>query len=65
MHQQIENSYFCNDIKEEIKNEASVDDPHPIHQEIENRNICDDMKKDIKEEESVEDTLTNQHELGK
>ena len=32
------------DIKEEIKEEESVDDPLSIHQEAENSNICEVIK---------------------
>ena len=40
------------DIKEEIKEEESVEDPLTIHQVIENGNICEDFKKEINEEET-------------
>ena len=46
------------DIKDEIKNEESVDDPLTIHQKIENSNICKDIMEEVKEEESVDDPLT-------
>ena len=45
------------DIKEEIKEEESVDDPLSIHQEAENSNICEVIKEEVKEEESVDDPL--------
>ena len=48
------------DIKEEINEEESVDDPLSIHQEIENRNIYQDIKEEVKEEESVDDPLSIQ-----
>jgi hypothetical protein len=53
------------DIKEEIQEEESVDDPLIIHQGIKNSNICEDMKEEIKEEENFENTLTNTEEIGK
>jgi uncharacterized Zn-finger protein len=53
------------DIKEEIQEEESVDDPLIIHQGIENSNICEDMKEEIKEEDNFENTLTNKEEIGK
>ena len=43
IHQETENINVCEDIKKEIKNEATFDD-------LENRNICDDIKEEIKEE---------------
>jgi hypothetical protein len=50
------------DIKEEMKQEESVDDPLTIHQEIEKSNYCADIKKEKNEVESVDDPLTiNQH----
>ena len=45
------------DIKEEINEEESVDDPLTIHQEAENSNICEVIKEEVKEEESVDDPL--------
>ena len=60
----IENSYVCEDIKEEIKVEESVDGPLTIHEETENINICEDIKKDVKKEESVEVYSFNQQEIG-
>ena len=41
-------------IKEEIKEEESDEDPLSIHKEIVNSNVCDDIKEEIKEEESVD-----------
>ena len=55
---------MCEDIKEELKGEESVDDPLTIHQEIENSNICEDIKKEIKEEKNVEVPSFNQQEIG-
>ena len=52
------------DIKDEIKEEESVDDPLSILQETENSNICEDIKEELKEEESVEVPSFNHHELG-
>ena len=46
------------DIKEEINEEESVDDPLTIHQETENINVYEDIKGEIKEEESVDDPLS-------
>ena len=46
------------DIKEEINEEESVDDPLSIHQETENRNNCEDIKEEINEEESVDNPLS-------
>jgi hypothetical protein len=51
-------------IKEEIKEEESVDDPLSIHQEAENSNICEVIKEEVEEEESVDDSSFNQQELG-
>ena len=48
------------DIKEEIQEEESVDDPLIIHQGIKN---SEDMKEEIKEEENFENT--NKEEIGK
>ena len=48
------------DIKEEIKEEESVEDPRSIHQENENSYIYDDIKEEVKEEESVDDPLSIQ-----
>ena len=58
------------DIKEEINEEESVDDPLTTHQQIEysktkRGNVSEDIKEEINEEESLEDTLTNKQELGK
>ena len=36
------------DIKDEIKEEESVDAPLPIHQETENIISCDDIKEEVK-----------------
>jgi hypothetical protein len=53
------------DIKEEMNEVESVDDPLTIHQEIENRNVCEDIKKEeIIEEENVEVPSFNQQEIG-
>jgi hypothetical protein len=46
------------DIKEEMNEEESVDDPLTIHQKTENSNICEDIKEEVKEEESVDDPLS-------
>ena len=46
------------DIKGEINEGESVEDPLSIHQEAKNSNICEDMKEEIKEEESVDDPLS-------
>ena len=51
-------------IKEEIKEEESVEDPISIHKESENRNVIEDIKEDIKEEESIEDTSACDQETG-
>ena len=48
------------DIKEEINEEESVDDPLIIHQEIENSNICEDIKEEVKEEKIDDDPLSIQ-----
>jgi hypothetical protein len=50
------------DIKEEIKEVKSVDDPLTIHQETESSNFCEDIKEEINEEESVDDPLSIQRE---
>ena len=52
------------DIKEEMNEEESVEDPLSIHQETENSNICEDIKEKVKEEESVEVLSFNYQELG-
>ena len=53
------------DIKEEMNEEESVEDPLPIHQGIENSNICEDIKKEeIMEDENVEVPSFNQQEIG-
>ena len=44
-------------IKEEIKEEESVDDPLSIHHKTENSKICKEIKEEVKEEESVDDPL--------
>ena len=46
------------DIKEEVKDKESVDDPLPIHHEIANSNECQDIKKEINEEDNVDDPLS-------
>ena len=46
------------DIKDEINEEESVDDPLSIHQETENSNICEDIKEEVKQKESVDDPLS-------
>ena len=51
-------------IKEEINEEESVDDPLTTHQDIGNINVCEDIKKGIKEEENVEVPSFNQQEIG-
>ena len=48
------------DVKEEINEEESDDDPLSIHQEIENRKICKDIKEEVKEVESSDDPLSIQ-----
>jgi uncharacterized Zn-finger protein len=53
------------DIKEEINEEESVDDPLTIHEEIENRNVCENIEKEIKEEENVDDPLSIEGETTK
>ena len=45
------------DIKEEINEEESVEDPPSIHQEAENSHICENIKNEVTEEESVDDPL--------
>ena len=45
------------DIKGEINEEESVDDPLTIQQEIESSNVYKDIKEEVKEEESVDDPL--------
>ena len=40
------------DIKEEINEVVSVEDPLTFHHEIENSNICEDFKEEINEEET-------------
>ena len=45
INQEIENSYVCEDIKEEINEEESVDDPSSISYPTES-----DIKLEIKEE---------------
>jgi hypothetical protein len=55
------------DIKEEIKEDESVDDPLSTNQKIEDSNVSEDIiiKEEIKEEEGFENTLTNKTEIGK
>ena len=53
-------SFKGENIKEEINEEESVDDPLTIHQETESSNICEDIKEEVKEEESVDDPLSIQ-----
>ena len=48
------------DIKKEINEEESVDDPLSIHQDIEKSNVCEDIKKEVKEEESVDNPISIQ-----
>ena len=45
------------DVKEEINEEKSLEDPLSIHQKTENSNICEDIKEKVKEEENVDDPL--------
>ena len=52
------------DIKGEINEVESVDDPLSIHQENENINICENIKEEVKEEENVEVSSFNEQELG-
>ena len=49
-------------IKEEINEEESVEDPLFIHQETEKSNICENIKEEVEEEESVDDPLSIQEE---
>ena len=51
------------EIKGEVNEEESVQDPLSIHQETENSYICEDIKEEVEEEESVEYSSFNQ-ELG-
>ena len=51
------------DIKGEVNEKESVEDPLSIHQEAENSNICEDIKEEVKEEESIEYSPFQQ-ELG-
>ena len=53
------------DIKEEINEDESVDDPLTIHQEIENSNVCGNIKEEIKEEENVDNPLAIEGETTK
>ena len=46
------------DIKEEVNEEESVDDPLTISQEIENSHICENIKEEVKGEDSVDDPLS-------
>jgi hypothetical protein len=46
------------DIKEEINEEESVEDPLSIHHKTKKSNICKDIKEEVKEEESVDDPLS-------
>ena len=48
------------DIKGEINEEESVDDPLSFQQGNENSNICKDIKEEVKEEEGVDDPLSIQ-----
>ena len=54
------------DIKEEINEEESVDDPISIHQKTESNNVCGEnikvetIKDEINEDESTEDSLSIQ-----
>ena len=48
------------DIKGEINEEESVDDPLFIHQKTENIQIFEDIKEEFKEEERVDDPLSIQ-----
>ena len=50
------------DIKGEINEEESVDDPLSIHQKTENIKIFEDIKEEVKEEERVDDPLSIQEE---
>jgi hypothetical protein len=50
------------DIKEEINEEESVDDPLNVYPEIGNRNACEYIKEEIKKKESVDDPLSFQEE---
>ena len=53
------------DIKEEIREEESVDYHFTINHEIENSNACEDIKKEeIIEGENVEVPSFNQQEIG-
>ena len=53
------------DIKGEINEEESFEDPLSIHEETEYSNICEDIKEEVKEEENDEVPSFNQQELGK
>ena len=46
------------DIKGEIVEEESDEDPLSIHHKTENSNICEDIKEKVKKEESVDDPLS-------
>ena len=59
------NSIKEEDIKEEIYEGESVDDPLTIHQETEKSYVCEDMKEEINEKESVDDPLTIHQETEK
>jgi uncharacterized Zn-finger protein len=52
------------DIKGEINEEESDEDPLSIHQETENSNICEDITEEVKEGENVEVSFLNQQEKG-
>lgn len=50
IHQEIESSNICEDIKEEVKEEESVDDPTTTQegkQRSENDNICQEVKEEV------------------
>ena len=55
---------FKEDIKKDIKEVESVEDPLSIHQKTENSNFCKTVKEEVKEEESVEVFSFNQQEIG-
>jgi hypothetical protein len=52
------------DIKGEINEEESEEDPLSIHQKTEHSNIWEDIKEEVKEEENVEVSSFNQQKIG-
>ena len=51
-------SFKEGDIKDEVKDDESDDDPLTIQQKIGNSNVCGNIKEEIKEEENVDDPLS-------